>query len=116
MCRVMYEGKERIMSDSEVVITTPEGRVANVNNSAAKTFVTYRRAPPTMPCNELVVTDICVILASKGETPPHAFCRISKNLNKGMVCAWCTGCLRRDGKFVACSSRLIEISFWCLNC
>ncbi|XP_023718394.1 DENN domain-containing protein Crag isoform X4 [Cryptotermes secundus] len=82
---VMYEGKERIMSDSEVVETTPGGRVANVNNSAAKTFVTYRRAPTTMPCNELVVTDICVILASKGETPPHAFCRISKNLNKGMV-------------------------------
>ncbi|KDR07911.1 C-myc promoter-binding protein [Zootermopsis nevadensis] len=82
---VMYEGKERIMSDSEVVLTTPGGRVANVNNSGAKTFVTYRRAPPSMPCNELVVTDICVILTNKGETPPHAFCMISKNLNKGMV-------------------------------
>jgi len=86
MCRVMYEGKERIMSDSEVVYTTPGGRVANVNNSGAKTFVTYRRAPPSMPCNELVVTDICVILANRGETPPHAFCKIQKNLNKGMVC------------------------------
>jgi hypothetical protein len=86
MYRVMYEGKERIMADSEVVCTTPGGRVANVNNSGAKTFVTYRRAPPTMPCNELVVTDICVILANKGETPPHAFCKIQKNLNKGMVC------------------------------
>lgn len=85
MCRVMYEGKERIMSDSEVVDTTPGGRIANVNNSGAKTFVTYRRAPPTMPCNELVVTDICVILANRGETPPHAFCKIQKNLNKGMV-------------------------------
>jgi len=73
------------MSDSEVVLTTPGGRVANVNNSGAKTFVTYRRAPPSMPCNELVVTDICVILTNKGETPPHAFCMISKNLNKGMV-------------------------------
>ncbi|XP_069704600.1 DENN domain-containing protein Crag [Periplaneta americana] len=82
---VMYEGKERIMSDSEVVSTTPGGRVANVNNSGAKTFVTFRRAPASMPCNELVVTDICVILTNKGETPPHAFCMISKNLNKGMV-------------------------------
>jgi hypothetical protein len=87
MCRVIYEGKERLMTDAEMVRTTPGGRVANVNNSGAKTFVTYRRAPPTMPCNELVVTDICVILASKGETPPHAFCKISKNLNKGMVCS-----------------------------
>lgn len=74
------------MSDSEVVYTTPGGRVANVNNSGAKTFVTYRRAPSSMPCNELVVTDICVILANRGETPPHAFCKIQKNLNKGMVC------------------------------
>nr|CAD7392907.1 unnamed protein product [Timema cristinae] len=82
---IMYEGKERIMSDSEVVMTTPGGRVANVNNSTAKIFVTYRRASLSMPCNELVVTDICVILANKGETAPHAFCMINKNLNKGMV-------------------------------
>nr|CAD7263014.1 unnamed protein product [Timema shepardi] len=82
---IMYEGKERIMSDSEVVLTTPGGRVANVNNSTAKIFVTYRRASLSMPCNELVVTDICVILANKGETAPHAFCMINKNLNKGMV-------------------------------
>ncbi|PSN49786.1 hypothetical protein C0J52_01385 [Blattella germanica] len=82
---VMYEGKERIMVDSDVVLTTPGGRVANVNNSGAKTFVTYRRAPASMPCNELVVTDICVILTNKGESPPHAFCMINKNLNKGMV-------------------------------
>jgi hypothetical protein len=95
----MYDGKERIMPDSEVVTTTPGGRVANVNNSGAKTFVTYRRAPPTMPCNELVVTDICVILASKGEIPPHAFCMIGRNLNKGMVCVLCTGYVRRAGNF-----------------
>ncbi|CAG2066251.1 unnamed protein product, partial [Timema podura] len=82
---IMYEGKERIMSDSEVVLTTPGGRVANVNNSTAKIFVTYRRASLSMPCNELVVTDICVILTNKGETAPHAFCMINKNLNKGMV-------------------------------
>lgn len=81
----MYDGKERILPDSEILLTTPYGRSANVNNSSAKTFVTYRRAQPTMPCNALVVMDICVIITSKGETPPHAFCIINKNLNKGMV-------------------------------
>ncbi|XP_039291612.1 DENN domain-containing protein Crag isoform X2 [Nilaparvata lugens] len=82
---VMYEGKERILPDSEVVELTPGGRPANVNNSAARTLLTYRRAHPSQPCNGLVVTDICVIVASKQETPPHAFCMINKNLNKGMV-------------------------------
>lgn len=81
----MYEGKERILPDSEVLLFTPSGRPANVNNSSAKTYVTFRRAHPTMPCNALVVTDICVIITSKGESPPHAFCIINKNLNKGMV-------------------------------
>ncbi|XP_073979172.1 DENN domain-containing protein Crag isoform X2 [Rhodnius prolixus] len=82
---VMYEGKERILSDSEIVEFTPGGRPANVNNSTSKTFLTYRRAQPTIPCNALVVTDIAVIITSKGETVPHAFCMIKKNLNKGLV-------------------------------
>lgn len=81
----MYEGKERILSDSEIVEFTPGGRPANVNNSTSKTFLTYRRAQPTIPCNALVVTDIAVIITSKGETVPHAFCMIKKNLNKGLV-------------------------------
>lgn len=82
---VMYEGKERIMQDAEVIKKTPYGKVANVNNSTAQIFVTYRRASPSMPCNELVVTDICVIIESKGEIPPPAFCVLKKNLNKGIV-------------------------------
>ncbi|XP_054286289.1 DENN domain-containing protein Crag [Macrosteles quadrilineatus] len=82
---VMYEGKERILPDSEILEKSTGGRVANVNNSVAKTFLTYRRAPPSMPCNALVVTEIVVICTSKGEMPPHAFCMISKNLNKGLV-------------------------------
>lgn len=81
----MYEGKEQILQDSEVVLKTHSGKCANVNNSAAKTFLTFRRAPPTMPCNSLVVTDIAVIITSKGEAAPHAFCMIKKNLNKGLV-------------------------------
>lgn len=82
---VIYDGKERIMQDAEMVLETPKGYVANVNNSTSKIFVTYRRASRKMPCNSLVVTDICVILANKGESPPHAFCVINKNLNKGML-------------------------------
>ncbi|XP_015598168.1 DENN domain-containing protein 4C isoform X2 [Cephus cinctus] len=82
---VIYDGKERIMQDAEMVIETPNGYVANVNNSTSRIFVTYRRASPKMPCNSLVVTDICVILTNKGESAPHAFCVISKNLNKGML-------------------------------
>lgn len=68
-----------------MISKTPTGYIANVNNSTSKIFVTYRRASKKMPCNSLVVTDICVILTNKGETPPHAFCVIHKNLNKGML-------------------------------
>lgn len=56
------------MADSEIVLHTPNGRVANVNNSGSKTFITYRRAPENAPCNQLVVTDICVIIANKQVT------------------------------------------------
>lgn len=82
---VLYENKQRIMADSEVLKKTYYGRPANVNNSGSRTFLTFRRAPDNAPCNQLVVTDLCVILANKGETPPHAFCKIDRNLNKGMV-------------------------------
>ena len=84
--RILYQGKEQLMSDAEVVLSTPYGRPANVNNSVSQhTYVTYRRAPDTAPCNDLVVSDICVVITSKGEQAPHAYCMIKKNLNKGMV-------------------------------
>ncbi|XP_026331019.1 DENN domain-containing protein Crag-like [Hyposmocoma kahamanoa] len=82
---VMYEGKERLMADAEMVLMSVGERLANVNNSTAKTFITYRRAHPSAPCNALVVVDICVVVTSKGECPPHAFCMIAKNLNKGLM-------------------------------
>ncbi|XP_044283875.1 DENN domain-containing protein 4C isoform X1 [Varanus komodoensis] len=84
---VLYEGKERLMPGCEVIQATPYGRCANVNNSSAtsqRIFITYRRAPPVRPQNSLAVTDICVIVTSKGETPPHTFCKVDKNLNCGM--------------------------------
>ncbi|XP_021574539.1 DENN domain-containing protein 4C isoform X2 [Carlito syrichta] len=84
---VLYEGKERLMNGCEVIQATPYGRCANVNNSSTtsqRIFITYRRAPPVRPQNSLAVTDICVIVTSKGETPPHTFCKVDKNLNCGM--------------------------------
>lgn len=38
-----------------------------------------------MSCNELVVTDLCVLVPGKGEQTPHAFCQIPKTLNKGIM-------------------------------
>lgn len=81
----MYDGRERLMADAQLVEKSVGGNIANVNNSTAITYITYRRGSPTMPCNALVVTDICVVIASKGESPPHAFCCINKNLNKGLM-------------------------------
>ncbi|XP_061131161.1 DENN domain-containing protein 4C isoform X2 [Syngnathus typhle] len=84
---VLYEGKERLIQGCEVIQATPYGRCANVNNSSAasqRIFVTFRRAAPVRPQNSLAVTDVCVIVGSKGETPPHTFCRVDKNLNCGM--------------------------------
>lgn len=82
---ILYENAERIMPDAQMVEFTPSGRIANINNSTQKIFMTYRRAKEDMPCNELVVSDLCIIIASKGEEPPHAFCQIHKTLNKGIV-------------------------------
>ncbi|KAM9641928.1 DENN domain-containing protein 4C isoform 1-T2 [Trichechus inunguis] len=84
---VLYEGKERLIPGCEVIQATPYGRCANVNNSSTtsqRIFITYRRAPLIRPQNSLAVTDICVIVTSKGETPPHTFCKVDKNLNSGM--------------------------------
>ncbi|KAL1776424.1 DENN domain-containing protein 4C isoform X2 [Sigmodon hispidus] len=84
---VLYEGKERLIPGCEVILATPYGRCANVNNSSTtsqRIFITYRRAPLARSQNSLAVTDICVIITSKGETPPHTFCKVDKNLNCGM--------------------------------
>uniref|UniRef100_A0A667ZL76 DENN domain containing 4C n=1 Tax=Myripristis murdjan TaxID=586833 RepID=A0A667ZL76_9TELE len=84
---VLYEGKERLIQGCEIIQATPYGRCANVNNSSAtsqRIFITFRRAPLVQPQNSLAVTDICVIVTSKGETPPHTFCKVDKNLNCGM--------------------------------
>lgn len=82
---ILYENLERIMPDAQIVEFTPTGKIANINNSTTKIFMTYRRAKSDMPCNELVVSDLCVIITNKGEEPPNAYCQIHKTLNKGLV-------------------------------
>ncbi|KAK6747295.1 hypothetical protein RB195_000479 [Necator americanus] len=76
---------EKPMVDTNIVQTTPFGRPANVNNASQNIFLTYRRAVPSSAPSQFVVTDICVILANKGEIPLHTYYKIPKNLNKGMV-------------------------------
>ncbi|OXB68981.1 hypothetical protein ASZ78_003450 [Callipepla squamata] len=84
---VLYDGKERVKQGCEIIQATPYGRPANISGSASsqRVFVTYRRASENMTQNTLAVTDICIIIPSKGETPPHTFCKVDKNLNNSMV-------------------------------
>ncbi|XP_021263570.1 C-myc promoter-binding protein [Numida meleagris] len=83
---VLYDGKERVKQGCEIIQATPYGRPANIsgNASSQRVFVTYRRASDNMTQNTLAVTDICIIIPSKGETPPHTFCKVDKNLNNSM--------------------------------
>uniref|UniRef100_A0A8B9E7V8 DENN domain containing 4A n=1 Tax=Anser cygnoides TaxID=8845 RepID=A0A8B9E7V8_ANSCY len=83
---VLYDGKERLKQGCEIIQATPYGRPANIsgNASSQRVYVTYRRASENMAQNTLAVTDICIIIPSKGETPPHTFCKVDKNLNNSM--------------------------------
>ncbi|XP_019389377.1 PREDICTED: C-myc promoter-binding protein isoform X1 [Crocodylus porosus] len=83
---VLYDGKERVKQGCEIIHTTPYGRPANISGGASsqRVYITYRRASENMIQNMLAVTDICIIIPSKGETPPHTFCRVDKNLNSSM--------------------------------
>lgn len=84
--RVLYEWKERLKQGCHLIQTTPSGRPANISgNSSQRIYITYRRAAESQPHSALAVTDICVIIPSKGETPPHTFCKVDKNLNSSMV-------------------------------
>ncbi|XP_041844894.1 C-myc promoter-binding protein-like isoform X3 [Melanotaenia boesemani] len=82
---VLYEWKERLKQGCHLIQTTPSGRPANISgNSSQRIYITYRRAPESQPHAALAVTDICIIIPSKGETPPHTFCKVEKNLNSSM--------------------------------
>ncbi|KAM4592869.1 C-myc promoter-binding protein-like isoform 4-T4 [Odontesthes bonariensis] len=82
---VLYEWKERLKQGCHLIQTTPSGRPANISgNSSQRIYVTYRRAPESQTHAALAVTDICIIIPSKGEAPPHTFCKVEKNLNSSM--------------------------------
>ncbi|XP_065544085.1 C-myc promoter-binding protein isoform X2 [Lathamus discolor] len=83
---VLYDGKERVKQGCKIIQTTPYGRPANISGSTSsqRVYITYRRASENMTLNTLAVTDICIIIPSKGETPPHTFCKVDKNLNNSM--------------------------------
>ncbi|XP_056137152.1 C-myc promoter-binding protein [Lampris incognitus] len=82
---VLYEWKEKLKPGCHIVQTTPSGRPANISSSSSqRIYITYRRAPQNQPHNSLAVTDVCIIIPGKGETPPHTFCKVDKNLNSSM--------------------------------
>lgn len=85
--RVLYDWKERLKQGCEIIQSTPYGRPANISGSTSsqRIYITYRRASENTTQNTLAVTDICIIVPSKGESPPHTFCKVDKNLNNSMV-------------------------------
>ncbi|XP_062860223.1 C-myc promoter-binding protein isoform X2 [Trichomycterus rosablanca] len=82
---VLYEWREKLKPGCHIIQTTPSGRPANISSSSSqRIYITYRRAPECHSHATLAVTDICVVIPGKGETPPHAFCKLDKNLNSSM--------------------------------
>uniref|UniRef100_A0A8C7M8E9 DENN domain containing 4B n=1 Tax=Oncorhynchus kisutch TaxID=8019 RepID=A0A8C7M8E9_ONCKI len=84
---VLYEGKEVVKQGWYVIETTPYSRSASLSSGGPathRTFLTYRRAPESQALHTLGVTDISLLLPSKGEVAPHTFCRVEKNLNTGI--------------------------------
>ncbi|XP_036048122.1 C-myc promoter-binding protein [Onychomys torridus] len=83
---VLYDWKERLKQGCEIIQSTPFGRPANISGSTSsqRIYITYRRASENMTQNTLAVTDICIIIPSKGESPPHTYCKVDKNLNNSM--------------------------------
>uniref|UniRef100_A0A5F8GDZ7 DENN domain containing 4B n=1 Tax=Monodelphis domestica TaxID=13616 RepID=A0A5F8GDZ7_MONDO len=96
---VLYEGKEHPKPGFQVLETTPYSHSANLappGPGHPRTYLTYRRAAEGAGLHALGITDLCLILPSKGEGTPHTYCRLPRNLNPGMsdrssfflCCAW----------------------------
>ncbi|XP_073715692.1 C-myc promoter-binding protein-like isoform X2 [Misgurnus anguillicaudatus] len=80
---VLYEWKERLKKGHHIIQRTPYGRPANLSGTSSQPiYITYQRAAESQA--SVCVTDICIILPGKGETPPHTFCKIDKNLSSSM--------------------------------
>ena len=65
-----------------------------------------RRAKDKSPCNELVITELMVIVSSKGEVPPHSFLKIDKNLNNRMIGSAVYLCFKKS------LNRLVWLDDW----
>lgn len=88
MPRVLYEGKERPKPGFQVLDTTPYSHSANLappGPGHPRTYLMYRRAAEGAGLHALGITDLCLVLPSKGEGTPHTYCRLPRNLNPGMV-------------------------------
>lgn len=84
---VHYDGKDRPKPGFKIIDTTPYSHSANLASGGPghqRTFLTYRRANESQGYSTLGITDICLIMPSKGESTPHTFCRVDRNLNAGM--------------------------------
>nr|XP_027776649.1 DENN domain-containing protein 4B isoform X4 [Marmota flaviventris] len=84
---VLYEGKERPKPGFQVLDTTPYSHSANLappGPGHPRTYLTYRRAAEGAGLHALGITDLCLVLPSKGEGTPHTYCRLARNLNPGM--------------------------------
>lgn len=95
--RVLYEGKERPKPGFQVLDTTPYSHSANLappGPGHPRTYLTYRRAAEGAGLHALGITDLCLVLPSKGDVTPHTYCRLPRNLNPGMVSG--PGAKRRD--------------------
>lgn len=88
MPRVLYEGKEHPKPGFRVLDTTPYSHSANLappGPGHPRTYLTYRRAAEGAGLHALGITDLCLVLPSKGEGTPHTYCRLPRNLNPGVV-------------------------------
>ncbi|XP_073904150.1 DENN domain-containing protein 4B isoform X5 [Castor canadensis] len=84
---VLYEGKERPKPGFQVLDTTPYSHSANLappGPGHPRTYLTYRRAAEGAGLHALGITDLCLVLPSKGEGAPHTYCQLTRNLNPGM--------------------------------
>ncbi|XP_052435187.1 DENN domain-containing protein 4B [Carassius gibelio] len=84
---VLYEGKDPVRPGWQVIETTPYSRSASLSSGGPtmhRTFLMFRRAPDSQALNTLGITEISLLMPSKGETAPHTYCRVDKNLNTGM--------------------------------
>ncbi|XP_053330795.1 DENN domain-containing protein 4B [Spea bombifrons] len=82
-----YPGKESLRSGFTVIDTTPYSHSANLSSGAPghqRTFLICKRATESLGMNTLGVMDICIINPSKGDSIPHTFCKVDRNLNTGM--------------------------------